>query len=247
MSYFGHLCLTAIRLLRKLPFPTDRQTKMAKSEKSPSIATITQQFITERPAIRECLQKGVINYSSLAREICRTSKVDNFEAVVVAARRYASRLTRLAIKGSKAYALIKAARIRVRTRMCVMIVEKGKDFDRVHQLRKMVKENRGDFNLVEGEDCLTVIVNDEFMPTMREIFKGRIIKTASGLSQITMIFDRAIENTPGVVARVYTMLAERGINILEELSCWTDLLLVLDEKDTSRALSILQEGTQDDQ
>ena len=59
------------------------------------------------------------------------------------------------------------------------------------------------------------------------------------MAQITLIFDERIETTPGVVSFVYSLLASNAVNIREEMSCWTDLLLLLDERDAARAMEVL--------
>lgn len=205
-----------------------------------NISSLAQKYINERPALKECLQRGLINYSALAREICDTYKIEHFQAIVVAARRISGRLKKRSLIYIPALELIKKARILLRTRIVVVTVEPSGDLDKIHQIRKKIKSKRGDFNLVEGEESLTMITNESFLNEIKETFRNRIIKYSTGLSQITMIFDKKLESTPGVVALVYSLLAERGINIMEELSCWTDLHVVLKESEASKAFELLQ-------
>ena len=54
-----------------------------------------------------------------------------------------------------------------------------------------------------------------------------------------MIFDEKIETTAGVVSYIYSLLSEKGINIYEEMSCWTDLMIVIDENDLGKTMNIL--------
>ena len=48
-----------------------------------------------------------------------------------------------------------------------------------------------------------------------------------------------IETTSGVVNYIYGLLADKGVNVLEEMSCWTDLMIILEEKDLSKAMAVL--------
>ena len=54
-----------------------------------------------------------------------------------------------------------------------------------------------------------------------------------------MIFSKNIETTPGVISHIYTLLGANGINILEEMSCWTDVMLIVSEKDAVLAAQLL--------
>jgi aspartokinase len=54
-----------------------------------------------------------------------------------------------------------------------------------------------------------------------------------------MTFDERLETTPGVVSFIYGLLAEHGINVVEEMSCWTELMLVVAEEDAARTIRLL--------
>ena len=58
-----------------------------------SLAERTRIYIDAHPSIKDCVAKGLINYSSLARMIMKDLEVENEEAVMIACRRYASKLS----------------------------------------------------------------------------------------------------------------------------------------------------------
>jgi aspartokinase len=204
-----------------------------------NIAEITHRYISERPSIKDCLKRGLINYSALAREICLQLDNKNFDAVLVACRRYIQRIRTNATHEKRITDLVRRARIRLRNQISIVIIEKPRDFERIYRMQREIKAARGDFHLVEGEDSLTLITNTEYIPGIRESFKGRIKQITENQVQITMIFDAKIETTSGVVAFIYSLMAENGINVREEMSCWTDLMMVLDEHDAAKAMRVL--------
>ena len=56
-----------------------------------STTELTIEYIQDRPFIKSCLKKGLINYSSLARLISSDLKIEkksSMEAILVAARRF---------------------------------------------------------------------------------------------------------------------------------------------------------------
>lgn len=204
-----------------------------------SITRLTQKYISERPSIRDCLRRGLINYSALSREICEEEKTDKFDAVLVACRRYYNRLKKKDSLEERVRNLLRGARVRTRNQISVIILEKPRDFERLSRLQKEVREAGGDFNLIEGDHAVVVITNSEYVEEIRESFRGKIKKITSDLVQISMNFDERLETTPGVVSFVYGLLAEHGINVLEEMSCWTELMIVVNEEDSARAIRLL--------
>ena len=203
------------------------------------VTDIVRRYIFNHPSLRDCLIKNLINYSSLARKICEEENLEQFDAVLAACRRYAARFKNSSLNEIAISSLISKSKIRVRNKIIVAVIEKPRDFEKIHALRKLARKNRGDFNSIEGEDVVTLITNEEFLPDIKVAFKGRIKIVTEDLVQISMIFGRKIETTPGVTAFVYSLLAEKGINVREEMSCWTDILIVIDQKDMARALSVL--------
>ena len=56
-----------------------------------NVTKLTEDYISEHPYVKDCLKKGLINYSSLTRQICSDLDLNvkkNFDAVLIACRRY---------------------------------------------------------------------------------------------------------------------------------------------------------------
>ena len=204
-----------------------------------SVSRITQKYIREHPSIADCLDRGLINYSALAREICAEHELDSFDAVVIACRRYFERRKPRESNEQRVTALIKHAKVRLRNKIAVVVVDKSNSLEKATALQKSIKKDRGDFNLIEGEEVITIITNTDYVSQMRELFGSRLRRVSKGLVQITMIFDQRLETTSGVVSYIYRLFAENSINIREEMSCWTDVMVVIDENDAARAMQVL--------
>ena len=204
-----------------------------------SMMAITQRFISEHPSIKDCLRRGLVNYSALARLICETRGVDKFEAVLIALRRQHTLIKNQLPQEKRIITLLKRAKIRLRNKMMVAIVEKPSDFERVYDLQKTIKKDRGDFHLIEGEEVITIISNSDYVSDVKDAFRGKVKKITGDLAQLTMIFDEKIETTPGVVSFIYGLLADNSINVWEEMSCWTDFMVIIEQKDAARAMRVL--------
>ena len=79
-----------------------------------------------------------------------------------------------------------------------------------------------------------------FLSEIKKLFRNKIIKENKNLIEITLKSPKEIETTAGVVPYVYSLFGEHGINIVETMSCWTDTLFVIEEKDIAKAMDILR-------
>ena len=207
-----------------------------------TVSAVIRNYLVTRPHVRECLRRGLINYSALAREICQDRALEQFDAVLKACRREQDRMQKRAPLEGPIVGLLSRARLRVRTQIVVAIVAKEDSFTRFARLQEEIRSQEGDFHLIEGEKAVTIITNDGFVGLLRATFKGSIKKISTGLALVSLLFDKRLETTSGVVAHVYGLLAERGVNVLEEMSCWTELLMVIEERDLASTLECLKFG-----
>jgi aspartokinase len=204
-----------------------------------NITKLTESYISEHPSVRDSITSRIVNYSALSRDICLYHKIKKFDAVLVACRRYSQKTKGDALLEKRIESLVKDAKLRIRNKIAVIIIEKPRDMDTIYQLQKHIKKKRGDFNLIEGEEVITIITNIEFLEAIKKNFTHRIIKITQDVVLISLVFNKLIETTSGVVSHVYSLLAENSINILEEMSCWTDILIVIDEKDLAKTMRVL--------
>ena len=200
---------------------------------------LARSFLIQHPNIRECLLRGLVNYSALARLICKGEKAAKLQGAIVALRRYRSQHKQLIDSNKKILDLVVNTHISVVNRMAVAVVKKTEELEKLSRLKREIKEIRGEVNIIEGRDVMTIIHPMRASSIVRELLKGQLKRIEDGLAQINMVFDERLETTPGVVAYVYGLLAEEGINIREEMSCGTDLMIIIAEKDLAAALEVL--------
>ncbi len=206
---------------------------------SSNMTRLTQEFVSTRPSIRDCLQLGIINYSALAREICDTYDLNQFDAVLMACRRLRERLKKRAAHEKKIVSLLQNAKIHAKTKMVVATISRTRNLEVLESFQREVRQDGGDFILIDGEEVSTIITNREHVPRLKAILKRRIKRLSEDLAQVSMVMDPRIETTPGVVTYVYGMLYQNGVNIREEMSCWNNLMFIVEERDLARALEIV--------
>jgi len=208
-----------------------------------NITKLTEQYIAEHPSIKDCLKKGLINYSSLTRKLCKDLNLDikkNFDAILIACRRYHRKVSKEPILENKIIKILKDSKLEVKNKIVVILVEKDIYYGHIIELQKEIKKKSELFHIIEGSSTITVISSHEFLDIIKKLFKNKIIKVTENLAEVTLKSSENMENTPGVIAYLSTLLADNGINIIETMSTWTDTLFVIAEEDIAKVMELLR-------
>ncbi len=207
-----------------------------------NVAKSVAGFIDSHPNVKSCLKKGTINYSALSREIIKDSNLEkrNFEAVLVACRRYAEKAKLPAGQEKHIIALLHKSSFEMRSSICVVIISNAVPFSSIIELAGEITKERGLFHLIEGSETFTIISEQKFYQKIMQRFKHRMIEEKKNLVEIMVKMPKEIEQVPGITGYLYSLFGENNINILETMSSWTDTLFVIEEKDAEKAMRILR-------
>ena len=207
-----------------------------------NITKLTEQYIAEHPSVKDCLKKGLINYSSLTRKLCKDLDLDlkkNFDAILIACRRYQRKVSKEVVLENKIIKILKDSKLEVKTKIVVFLVEKDIYYGHMIELQKEIKNKSELLHIIEGSKTITVITSYEFLSVVKKLFKNKIIKISENLAEVTLKSSEDLEETVGVIAYLSNLLAENGINIIETMSTWTDTLFVISEKDIPKVMELL--------
>jgi hypothetical protein len=186
-----------------------------------TVAQNVRNHLRNKPYLLEALEKGIVNLSELSRQIQTELKTDDTSAIKAALRRYSEELQKHKQKREeKVLLLLRRSSIAVYDRKSVMITSKElaqKTGMKVDLLDKFVYLlDRSDLPervsaLVKNDNCTMIVIHSP----------------------------EELENTPGVVAFLATLLAEQNVNIVEFISCWTETIMVVDKKDSLKTYEVL--------
>lgn len=203
-------------------------------------SSLARRYILDHPSVRDCLDRGLINTAALAREICeQLGLTESIDAVQAACRRYQLKARVREANEARIGEVVSAAKIQIRTRVLVATVDKARNSERFDELLSKVRSKREEINLIDGQLTTTIITSEYFAEFIRDKFRSSLIRLQPGLVQISMLMPEEIEVVPGVVAHIYGLLAQHGINLREEMSCWTELMLIIEQKDLDTAVRLL--------
>ena len=204
-----------------------------------SITKIAEKYIQDHPYVRVCLQKGIINYSSLARLIGKEEGIDDFDALLIACRRYRSKLDE-SKEDALVIELLKKSKIEAKNKIASFVLDRNTPLAKIEALEKQIRKSNEQVRIIEGASSITLILPEEHEKEARVAFRTNIITSNLGLVEVTIKSPKEIESLPGVISLLYLSLAEHNINIIETLSCWTDTIFIIDEKDLAKAMQLLR-------
>ncbi|MBR2255152.1 MAG: ACT domain-containing protein [Candidatus Methanomethylophilaceae archaeon] len=206
-----------------------------------SIAELTRVYIDSHPSIKDCIAKGLINYSSLARMIMKDVGLTNEEAVMIACRRYASKLSVTTDHEISILRILKDSRLEMRTKTCIVTAKN--DFTVLHKMDNLFKDlfnQNSIMQCVQSASAVTIIADrmlkDRIIDT---VGRFNLIKVRENLVEISVKSPEMIVDTSGVIAYLISNLSDAGINIEETISCHTDTIFIVSEDEMINAYSAL--------
>ncbi|MBI3412813.1 MAG: ACT domain-containing protein [Candidatus Aenigmarchaeota archaeon] len=196
---------------------------MTKNVTNRTLHSRVRSYIENHPFISNMLAAGIVNYSALARKMQKEIG-GNVETVKVAI----ARETKNAVKfrgydENRVIELLKKSRISVQDKTAVVISENKLNIPRL--IASEITQNN-------------VYVVDQ---TKLDLSETRHIKISKDLAALVITSPEKIEHTPGVIAFLTQFFASKGVNIRELISCYTDTIIVLDQKNGARVFALLQE------
>ncbi|HLC85276.1 MAG TPA: hypothetical protein VJH22_05780 [Candidatus Nanoarchaeia archaeon] len=204
---------------------------------------LTIAYIKERPDVKSCLKKGLINYSSLARLISKDLDIEkktSKEAILIAARRFRERLKEDVVQEKRIKDLLARSEIEIKNKIVVLVFSKSMNPDKIEALQQKVRKEAGTFYFLEGSDNYTLITQEKYLSTVENLNKQHIIKTSNNLALIMFKSPKEIEQVMGVISFLSSLFTEHGINIVELVSVWTDTLFVVNANDVTKTMEFLR-------
>ncbi|MFT4303686.1 MAG: ACT domain-containing protein [Candidatus Woesearchaeota archaeon] len=206
-------------------------------------AELTNSYINEHPYIKYCLKKNLINYSALARLISKELKIEKTsskEAILVAARRVQTKLKKEIEYEKEINKILTKSEIEIKTKAVVFILEKSINIDLMNKLETTIKKESGFYYNLEGSDNYTIITQEKYSEEIENNNKNKIKKIKKNMILINIKSPKEIENIPGIIAYLTSLFGENNVNVYEFLSCWTDTIFIIDEKDLNKSINFLK-------
>jgi len=204
---------------------------------------LTNEYIDEHPHIKNCLKKGLINYSSLSRHIAKELNIEkktSKEAILIAARRKQNNLEKEISQEKNISKILLNSEIELKNKINVIILNKNLNFELIKKIQDKIKKESGFLYILEGSDNYTIITQNKFMNNIKKELNSNIIKLNKNMVLLNIKSPKEIETIPGVVSYLTSLFSENNVNIYEFLSCWTDTIFIIDSKDLNKSINFLK-------
>jgi len=208
---------------------------------------LVEEIIKKSPFLEEALAEGIINLSSLSRqikpEIDEITKHDvQIGAIVMALKRLSPKFDpNLKIKIKKV--INKLGDITVRSRITYYTFKNSETIvDRQADLLKKIKGKKDTFfAFSQGVYETTIILSDSEHDDVDSIFKNEsLIQETKGLSSLTIKLPSENADVSGIYYFILKKIAWEGINILDIISTMHEFTIIVDDDSIDRAFTILK-------
>ena len=210
-----------------------------------TITDIVKELLKKTPLIEEALSKDLINYSALARlfkpEIeNRLFRTVDVASIVMALKRTAKKLK---LPSRKIKKLEPKGELVVRSNLTEYILMASETA--MKQLavfaQTLTKHPNTFFAVTKGVREIDVLVSNSLKADLLKLLrKEKIIVKLEDLSLITLFHSEGAVFTPGFHYSILKALAWENINIIEIVSTYTELTIILKSKDIDGAFSVLK-------
>ena len=212
-----------------------------------TIAEVVDGLIKKKPFIEGALNEGLINLSSLARQLkpeieAKLKKPIKEGAVVMALKRLAPLLNvQMNVKIKRA--LKQFGDIIVRSSLADFTYRNSENLiKKQSRLLEIISNHREVFHTISmGVFETTIVISDSLKNDVQEIFKEEeLIRQTSDLSSITIKLPEENQTIPGLYYFIFKKIAWEGINIVEVISTSNEFTIILNDIDVDKAFSILK-------
>lgn len=211
-----------------------------------SVSQAVEDIVRRNPFLGDALGKGMINHSSLARIIKPQIEKTIFKdvqdgSIVVALNRLSKKFKKIETGQNKLQGL---GDLTVRSNLVDYTFLNSPTLGSAqNKLLERVADKKDIFMTIShGINQVTIIASQTLETDINEIFKGETsICSLENLSSLTIKIPIEATKIPGVLYSILKLLAWDGINLIEFISTFTELTLVMESKDIDRAFSIVKD------
>jgi aspartokinase len=195
----------------------------SESDRTKSVAQLVRETIQKRPSLLDALKMQIVNYSALARMLQVEIGEGSLEAVKAAIIRVSDDLDKeRGLQEERVMSILRESVVRLQDKIAVIISP----------------------DMLDIPYLVTAYLTDSYVYVVDQTqLRTKLpdhAQVTSELVALILISPDRVEETPGFVALITSLLASREINIVEFISCSTNTVIVLNGRDALNAFSLLQ-------
>lgn len=209
-----------------------------------TISHIVGKLVDERVYIQESMNKEIISFALLAKQLQpeveeEFGKKVKKHAIEMALRRYSEQVK----EKHKTVKFNYSSDIIMKTKICDIAVSRSPTLlDKLKKLYDIINFEKGDnLNIIQGNGEVSIVTNERYKEKFLNNLKGeKILNIEKDLISLTMTFSKNFLYTPGVIFNIIRNIAWENINIFEVVSTNTEFTVILHKKDAMKAYKALE-------
>ena len=210
-----------------------------------SISTVVEVIISESPFLKELISLDIVNLSGLARQLQssveeETRKKVTEGSVLVALKRLTQKMDRSNQVNPKIFSI--TPELTVRSNLFEITVKNSPTLiDKQKKLLDFANRQQSHFvNFTYGLFETTTVASNQVFNMAISLYQGeQIVSEVKNISTITIKFSTDIVDSPFIYYTILRTLAWSSISIVEMISTYSELAIVLDQKDIELAFSLI--------
>jgi len=203
-------------------------------------------YLENHTTIKKNLADELINVRALAKKIIKDLNLGcSLNAAISAIRRF-----HIDLKENeqlpKIYALLKKAKLLTRTKLASVLLKKNETIrNKLAKLYQKIDFQGGDtLRIFEVNRYIKIIIDEKSLVEAKEIFtKTEIVDIEKNLGELTISYNTDITKTPGIFALLTNELAAGNISIIDSMICYSEHLIIINEKDLQKGFQTVFELT----
>ncbi|OGF67085.1 MAG: hypothetical protein A2Y62_09065 [Candidatus Fischerbacteria bacterium RBG_13_37_8] len=211
-----------------------------------TVSEMIQKIVLNTPFLEEGLACGIINLSALARQIQPQMEKElikpvSTNAIIMDLKRFSLKIPKTSPQQFQI--LKKINDISIRSNLTeYTFLHSGTILEKQKLLLHEIVEQRDKFiTFTHGLYEVTIIVNSCLEKIVDKVFrKEKLIAKLSDLSALIIHLPDETVHTPGIFYLLMKQLAWENINVIEEVSTYTEFTIILDKANIDRAFTVLK-------
>ena len=200
----------------------------------------TRRVLRKYPNISEYLSYGIVNYRALARliqpEVERIlGERVKLQSIVTALRRSGGEPAH-----DSAKRILAESEVSLRYDLGLVTASLSRETPRrVQEVHRLLRGSA--YVLLQGLENLTIVTRQEHIPGLEKLFGEELVESRRSLAGIFVKSPPEIASTSGVLARLSSLLAGEGINVVEMMSSHVETIFLVEERDCLRGVEVIRE------
>ncbi len=194
-----------------------------------SITKKVKEYVEKNYFIKEALSLGIVNFSKLTRIISENIKDASFQAIHIALRRISENAVKLKEKTlRKVQQLLKKSRITMVSG--IISVKLEKNYTNTQIAQSLNEKSLATINLT---DLISIIIDKDYI----NHFKNAI-EINKNLTAIIIKSPKHL-HIKGYIAFISNLIASENINIIDFITSYDEMIIILSDEDAPKVYKIL--------